>query len=159
MEEQLQRPFSPSLAVCGESIQSQIQILAIQAGIGRKSTQDFTKKIHYFRKSIKFCCLFNDFFFVVCSINTGLENGEIMTSGFHKPSKGKYAHGESGPDGQCGEHGAGMGLVEGHAYSVLRSGEVDGHKLICFRNPWAKREALIKTKRFHSRAFCCKQSC
>ncbi|CAK9098666.1 Calpain-type cysteine protease ADL1 (Phytocalpain ADL1) (Protein ADAXIALIZED LEAF1) (Protein DEFECTIVE KERNEL 1) (OsDEK1) (Protein SHOOTLESS 3), partial [Durusdinium trenchii] len=92
-------------------------------------------------------------------INTGLENGEIMSSGFHKPSKGKYAHGESGPDGQCGEHGAGMGLVEGHAYSVLRSGEVDGHKLICFRNPWAKREALIKTKRFHSRAFCCKQSC
>lgn len=74
------------------------------------------------------------------TVNSGLENGEIMTTSFTKPSKGKYAHLGDGEDGQCGETGIGLGLVEHHAYSTVRSGEVDGNQLICFRNPWASKD-------------------
>eukprot|EP00403_Amphidinium_massartii_P011902 CAMPEP_0178421224 /NCGR_PEP_ID=MMETSP0689_2-20121128/26538_1 /TAXON_ID=160604 /ORGANISM="Amphidinium massartii, Strain CS-259" /LENGTH=617 /DNA_ID=CAMNT_0020042731 /DNA_START=189 /DNA_END=2042 /DNA_ORIENTATION=- len=28
------------------------------------------------------------------------------------------------------------GLVEGHAYSIIRVVEIDNHKLVCLRNPW-----------------------
>ena len=63
-----------------------------------------------------------------------------MTTGFTKPSKGKYANLEGGENGQCGETGIGLGLVEGHCYSMLRTGEVDNHKMICLRNPWAQKE-------------------
>ncbi|CAJ1373101.1 unnamed protein product [Effrenium voratum] len=72
-------------------------------------------------------------------VDRGCENGEVLTTSFVKPSKGPYANVE-GEDGRCGEPGIGMGLVEGHAYSLLRSGEVDGHRLICSRNPWASHE-------------------
>ena len=33
------------------------------------------------------------------------ESGELMTTGFTKPSKGKYAEGDQGTDGPCGETG------------------------------------------------------
>lgn len=68
--------------------------------------------------------------------------GEIMCAGFKKPSKGKYSDLEGGKDGLCGEKGSELGLVFGHAYSVLQTGKAENHKLINFRNPWAHREAL-----------------
>ncbi|CAE7585185.1 Capn9, partial [Symbiodinium sp. CCMP2456] len=66
--------------------------------------------------------------------------GELMTSAFTKPSKGKYANMDGSSTGQCGERGLPFGLHAGHCYSLLRSVETGGHQLLCFRNPWAKGE-------------------
>lgn len=33
-----------------------------------------------------------------------------------------------------------LGIVQGHAFSILRLADVDGHKLMQIRNPWAKGE-------------------
>lgn len=33
-----------------------------------------------------------------------------------------------------------LGIVQGHAFSILRLAEVDGHKLIQLRNPWGRGE-------------------
>lgn len=76
-------------------------------------------------------------------VNGALEDGEIMTNAFTRPSKGKYAH-MSGEDGQCGEEGLAYGLHDHHCYSFLRTGMVDGHYLFCMRNPWARGETHLK---------------
>ncbi|CAJ1341599.1 unnamed protein product [Effrenium voratum] len=67
------------------------------------------------------------------------QSGELLSTSFQKPSKGKYAVG-GGEEGQCGEKGLPYGLHAGHCYSVLRTAEVDGHHLLCIRNPWARGE-------------------
>ncbi|CAE7453453.1 DEK1 [Symbiodinium natans] len=74
------------------------------------------------------------------SMKRALTSGEIMTTGFSEPSKGKYADMGGGADGQCGEKGLPFGLHGGHCYSVIRVAEVDGSQLFCFRNPWAHGE-------------------
>lgn len=33
-----------------------------------------------------------------------------------------------------------MGVVQGHAFSILRLCDADGHKLMCLRNPWGRGE-------------------
>eukprot|EP00435_Cladocopium_sp_Y103_P025956 s4920_g6.t1 len=33
-----------------------------------------------------------------------------------------------------------MGLHEGHAYAAMKAGEVEGHELVCIRNPWGHGE-------------------
>eukprot|EP00913_Durusdinium_trenchii_P007974 g7480.t1 len=63
-----------------------------------------------------------------------------MTTGFTKPSKGKYAEGAQGPDGPCGEKGLPFGLIGGHCYSIIRIAECNGHHLLCIRNPWGSGE-------------------
>jgi hypothetical protein len=32
------------------------------------------------------------------------------------------------------------GIAQGHAYSLLKIVEEDGHQLVCLRNPWGKFE-------------------
>lgn len=73
------------------------------------------------------------------TIHEALEDGEVLTNSFEPPSKGKYANMGEG-EGQCGEQGMAYGLHDGHAYTLLRTGEVDGHHLLCIRNPWASGE-------------------
>ncbi|CAK9034840.1 unnamed protein product [Durusdinium trenchii] len=73
-------------------------------------------------------------------VNKGLSSGELMTTGFTKPSKGKYAEGAQGPDGPCGEKGLPFGLIGGHCYSIIRIAECNGHHLLCIRNPWGSGE-------------------
>eukprot|EP00438_Fugacium_kawagutii_P013367 Skav216473 [mRNA] locus=scaffold1123:226761:232958:- [translate_table: standard] len=90
-------------------------------------------------------------------INRGLENGYIMTNGFEPPSKGKYANLGGGEEGQCGEAGMCLGLHDGHAYSTLRTGEVDGYQLICMRNPWSSGEACLCLRHGHKALFASKQ--
>ena len=33
-----------------------------------------------------------------------------------------------------------LGIVQGHAFSILRLANADGHKLMCIRNPWGRGE-------------------
>lgn len=33
-----------------------------------------------------------------------------------------------------------LGIVQGHAFSILRLADADGHKLMCIRNPWGRGE-------------------
>jgi hypothetical protein len=44
----------------------------------------------------------------------------------------------SHPDGDRAT--SGTGIVQGHAYSVLKLVQADEHKLICVRNPWGTGE-------------------
>ena len=76
------------------------------------------------------------------TIHEALEDGEVLTNGFEKPSKGKYSN-MGGEDGQCGEEGIAYGLHERHAYSLLGTATVDGHHLVRVRNPWASGEAQL----------------
>jgi len=76
------------------------------------------------------------------TIHEALEDGEVLTNSFEPPSKGKYANMGEG-EGQCGEQGMAYGLHDGHAYTLLRTGEVDGHHLLCIRNPWASGESWL----------------
>lgn len=73
-------------------------------------------------------------------IDKALKAGELMTTGWYAPSKGKYANLEGGEGGPCGETGLPYGLIGGHCYSVIRTAEHDGKKFICCRNPWGKGE-------------------
>jgi len=69
-----------------------------------------------------------------------LQSGELMTTGFQEPSKGKYANMGGGAEGQCGEKGLPFGLHGGHCYSLLRVVEANDTRLLCMRNPWAHGE-------------------
>lgn len=42
------------------------------------------------------------------------------------------------PDGDSAN--SKLGIVQSHAYTVLKLADVDGHKLIQLRNPWGHRE-------------------
>jgi len=66
--------------------------------------------------------------------------GQICSTNFIQPSKGKYAKTAVGGAGQCGEKGLPFGLHGGHAYSCIKVQEGEGHELFCFRNPWGHGE-------------------
>jgi len=73
-------------------------------------------------------------------LQRALKSGELMTTGFREPSKGKYANMGGGAEGQCGEKGLPFGLHGGHCYSLLRVVEANDTRLLCMRNPWAHGE-------------------
>ena len=37
-------------------------------------------------------------------------------------------------------YGERKGIIEGHAYSVMRTVEMDGQRLLLLKNPWGKSE-------------------
>jgi hypothetical protein len=65
----------------------------------------------------------------------GRDKGWLLTTSF-VAQPGAKAEGA----GKCGEDMLPCGLVGGHAYSVLKIAEVNGHQLIQCRNPWGSGE-------------------
>lgn len=57
---------------------------------------------------------------------------------FYKSGFKLGAGSPSHPDGDSAT--SDTGIVQGHAYSVLKLMEVDGKQLICLRNPWGQGE-------------------
>ena len=53
--------------------------------------------------------------------------------------QGNYILGASSSPGVDTDVNA-AGIVQGHAYSLLKVMEVDGHRLLCLRNPWGRGE-------------------
>lgn len=49
-----------------------------------------------------------------------------------------YLMGAGSPDGSDSDVSE-LGIVFGHAYSILDVTEIDGHKLIQMRNPWGNK--------------------
>ncbi|CAM8889204.1 unnamed protein product [Rhodiola kirilowii] len=64
-----------------------------------------------------------------------LASGRLWTQLFRFKQEG-FLLGAGSPSGSD-VHISSSGIVQGHAYSILQVREVDGHKLIQIRNPWA----------------------
>ena len=60
-------------------------------------------------------------------LKVAYEAGEVLTTDFWKPSKGKYAD-------------SWLGLIGNHSYSILEVKEAHGHQMLCIRNPHAQGE-------------------
>ncbi|THU49490.1 hypothetical protein C4D60_Mb06t10110 [Musa balbisiana] len=64
-----------------------------------------------------------------------LASGRLWSQLLHFKREG-FLLGAGSPSGSD-VHVSSSGIVQGHAYSILQVREVDGHKLIQIRNPWA----------------------
>jgi len=64
-----------------------------------------------------------------------LASGRLWSQLLHFKQEG-FLLGAGSPSGSDA-HISSSGIVQGHAYSILQVREVDGHKLIQIRNPWA----------------------
>jgi len=51
-----------------------------------------------------------------------------------------FLMGAGTPAGADTEANAVFGLIQGHAYALLRLVEIDGHRLVQLRNPWGRKE-------------------
>uniref|UniRef100_A0A7S1F134 Calpain catalytic domain-containing protein n=1 Tax=Noctiluca scintillans TaxID=2966 RepID=A0A7S1F134_NOCSC len=63
-------------------------------------------------------------------------SGDILWEKFKKYDQSNYLMGCDMDETHGSEYKREDGLVEGHAYSVHHAMEVDGHRLVCLRNPW-----------------------
>uniref|UniRef100_M8C6S9 Protein DEFECTIVE KERNEL 1 n=1 Tax=Aegilops tauschii TaxID=37682 RepID=M8C6S9_AEGTA len=64
-----------------------------------------------------------------------LASGRLWSQLLHFNQEG-FLLGAGSPSGSDA-HISSSGIVQGHAYSILQIREVDGHKLVQIRNPWA----------------------
>ncbi|GLJ45014.1 hypothetical protein SUGI_0947480 [Cryptomeria japonica] len=64
-----------------------------------------------------------------------LASGKLWSQLLHFKQEGFFL-GAGSPSGSD-VHVSSSGIVQGHAYSLLQVREVDGHKLVQIRNPWA----------------------
>ncbi|KAK6145065.1 hypothetical protein DH2020_021885 [Rehmannia glutinosa] len=64
-----------------------------------------------------------------------LASGRLWSQILHFKQEG-FLLGAGSPSGSD-VHVSSSGIVQGHAYSILQVREVDGHKLVQIRNPWA----------------------
>ncbi|XP_020089245.1 calpain-type cysteine protease ADL1 [Ananas comosus] len=64
-----------------------------------------------------------------------LASGRLWSQMLHFKQEG-FLLGAGSPSGSD-VHISSSGIVQGHAYSILQVREVDGHKLVQIRNPWA----------------------
>uniref|UniRef100_A0A0E0NJY1 Protein DEFECTIVE KERNEL 1 n=1 Tax=Oryza rufipogon TaxID=4529 RepID=A0A0E0NJY1_ORYRU len=64
-----------------------------------------------------------------------LASGRLWSQLLHFKQEG-FLLGAGSPSGSDA-HISSSGIVQGHAYSILQVREVDGHKLVQIRNPWA----------------------
>ncbi|WOL02903.1 calpain-type cysteine protease ADL1 isoform X1 [Canna indica] len=64
-----------------------------------------------------------------------LASGRLWSQLLHFKREG-FLLGAGSPSGSD-VHVSSSGIVQGHAYSILQVREVDGHKLVQIRNPWA----------------------
>ncbi|XP_044505430.1 calpain-type cysteine protease DEK1-like isoform X1 [Mangifera indica] len=64
-----------------------------------------------------------------------LASGRLWSQLLHFKQEG-FLLGAGSPSGSD-VHISSSGIVQGHAYSILQVREVDGHKLVQIRNPWA----------------------
>jgi hypothetical protein len=72
------------------------------------------------------------------SVRPAIDDGSLFAK-LQRYEKLGYLLGAGSPSGSDADISS-SGVVQGHAYSMLRVEEVDGHQLLQLRNPWGSQE-------------------
>ncbi|MES1907875.1 MAG: hypothetical protein MHM6MM_000909 [Cercozoa sp. M6MM] len=73
--------------------------------------------------------------------NGGIDSPDKVWAAMLEYHKLGHLLGAGSPSGSDSpENASALGIVQGHAYAILQVREVDGHRLIQLKNPWARTE-------------------